>query len=349
MSEDPRSKTTPGPGAAVSAKVVPIAARPSHSSISRGPWVFFGPNGLRAGWSILVFAVVCFIFIMFCGSLVGRVVPFKSDFPMKPLDGMLMELSQLVPVIIATCLMAFLERRPVLFYGFQGSARIVRFASGIVWGFVGISGLVFLLHHFGYLSIDGRTLSRAASLRYAAEWGVMFLLVGLCEESIFRGYAQFTITRGIGFWWGAFLFAALFGFMHHTNAGESPVGLLGAGGASLIFCLSLWYTGSLWWAVGFHAAWDWGQSYFYGTADSGMVASGHLLRAHPAGKVIWSGGATGPEGSIMVVPLLLVVALGMALWWGLRGGSPFAGAAWKPGRIAAPGPAKDVEVQSAGC
>jgi uncharacterized protein len=31
-------------------------------------------------------------------------------------------------------------------------------------------------------------------------------------------------------------------------------------GFGLLFCLSLRRTGSLWWAVGFHAAWDWGQT-----------------------------------------------------------------------------------------
>jgi hypothetical protein len=35
------------------------------------------------------------------------------------------------------------------------------------------------------------------------------------------------------------------------------------------------------WAVGFHAGWDWGQSYFYGTPDSGLVVQNHLLASHP--------------------------------------------------------------------
>ena len=132
---------------------------------------------------------------------------------------------------------------------------------------------------------------------------------------------------------GAFLLCLPFGAHAWSNPGESPVGLVGVGAASLIFCLSLWYTGSLWWAVGFHAAWDWGQSYFYGTADSGLVAQGHLFREHPVGRPLWSGGATGPEGSVIVLPLLLVIALLMAAWWGKRGEQPFKGMAWKPGRL----------------
>jgi uncharacterized protein len=298
-----------------------------------GHWVFFGAQGLRAGWSILVFATLCAILVVVGGFLAGPLLHLSAGVPIAPSAGLLLEVSQLAPVIIATVVMAVLERRSVLSYGFQGRARSIRFISGIVWGFISISVVVLILRRLGYLSIDGRTMGGMVALRYAASWGVVFLCVGFCEEAMFRGYAQFTITRGIGFWWGALLFCVPFGLMHMSNAGESPVGLVGAGAISLIFCLSLWYTGSLWWAVGFHTAWDWAQSYFYGTADSGLVAQGHLFGEHAVGPALLSGGATGPEGSVIVLPLLLVMALLMWAWWGRREKSRFAGTAWKPGPL----------------
>jgi membrane protease YdiL (CAAX protease family) len=298
-----------------------------------GQWLFFGPRGLRAGWAILVYATLCAILVIVCEFAVGPFLHLYPGVPIPPSTGLLLELSHIVPVIAATAIMAAMERRPFLYYGFQGSARGVRLLSGLVWGFIAISVVVLILRHLGYLSLDGRTMGGLAALRYAVAWAAMFLLVGFCEEAMFRGYAQFTVTRGIGFWWGALLFCLPFGLMHASNPGESPAGLVGAGAASLIFCLSLWYTGSLWWAVGFHAAWDWGQSCFYGTADSGLVAQGHLFASHPVGKPLWSGGATGPEGSVIVIPLLLVIALLMAAWWGKRGEKPFRRMAWRPGRL----------------
>jgi hypothetical protein len=71
-----------------------------------------------------------------------------------------------------------------------------------------------------------------------------------------------------------------------------------AGLAGLVFCFALYRTGSLWWAIGIHAAWDWSQSFLYGVADSGLMAEGHLFATHPVGKPILSGGLTGPEGSV---------------------------------------------------
>jgi uncharacterized protein len=315
----------------------PAAASAALSSFSAPPpqhdlrWIFIGPNGLRAGWAILVFIGILYGLGRLAGFLVAHFWhPHIPAGPMPPLIGVMAEGTELVLLALVTFIMSRIERRPFLAYGYQGEARAVRFVSGLIWGFAAISLLVLALWKLGYLAMDGRSLSGGSILRYAAEWGVVFLVVGFFEESIMRGYVQFTLTRGIGFWWGAVILSFLFGFGHHTNTGESPVGLFSAGAIGLVFCLSLWYTGSLWWAVGFHAAWDWGESYFYGTADSGLIARGHLFSEHPVGKLLWSGGATGPEGSILVAPLLLLIVVAMVVWWGRRARSPFAGGGFRP-------------------
>jgi hypothetical protein len=293
-------------------------------------WLFMGPNGLRAGWGILIFVVVCYALTEASTMLVMRSLHVDMSAPIPPGPGILIELAQFVPMLIATWIMSLIERRPVLAYGYQGRPRALRLLSGLVWGFIAISGLVLTMWRLGYLSLQRGSLNPTSALEDAAAWGLAFLLAGFFEESLFRGYVQFTLTRGIGFWWGAVLFSLIFAYFHTTNPGESTIGLASVVGAGIIFSLSLWYTGSLWWAVGFHATWDWGQSYFYGTPDSGMVAQGTLLQWHAQGPAFWSGGATGPEGSILIVPALLLMAGAMVLWWGRRGSSPFAGAAWRP-------------------
>lgn len=294
-------------------------------------WIFVGRNGIRAGWGILIFIVV-FAAVGFGIALLMRHIFGQRHLggTMSPAVGLISEFLQFLCVIVATGVLALIERKSLLAYGYQGKARGTRFLFGFVWGFVAISALVFALWKLGYLAFDGQMLHGSAMINYAAVWGLMFLIVALTEESLLRGYLQYTTTRGIGFWWGALLFSLLFGLGHTSNAGESPIGLVSAGLIGLVFCLSIWYTGSLYWAVGFHAAWDWGESYFYGTADSGLVMKGHLYGTHPLGKILWSGGKTGPEGSFLILPLLAVMAILMWLWWGRRVQSPFKGQAWRP-------------------
>lgn len=195
---------------------------------------------------------------------------------------------------------------------------MIRLVSGAIWGFVSLSVLIGVLWKSGSLVFDGRSLSGLAAWKYAFAWALVFLLVGIFEESLLRGYLQYTLARGIGFWRAALLLSVAFALWHVGNSGESPLGLVSVGAGGFVFCLSLWYTKSLWWAVGFHAGWDWGQSYFYGTPNSGLVMKGHLLAEHPLGNPLWSGGTAGPEASLFLLPLLLLMAICMWIWWGRR-------------------------------
>ena len=301
----------------------PGEAPPPETWGEHGPgWVFFGRDGLRPGWSALVFVAIVVMFrelFVVAASLVMPGVLSIGNGPTSPGVALVFECVSLFLVLVATGIMARIEGRPLVVYGYAGRARLVRFLSGALWGFIALSVLVLVLSESHLLAFDAGHLHGLIAWKYGLIWLLTFVLTGIFEESLLRGYLQYTLTRGIGFWWGALLMSIIFGAIHGTNKGESPVGLFSAGAAGLFFCLSLWYTGSLWWAIGFHATWDWAQTFFYGTPDSGMVAQGHMLSEHPVGPLLWSGGPTGPEGSLYIVPLLLIMALAMWLWWRRRG------------------------------
>jgi membrane protease YdiL (CAAX protease family) len=219
--------------------------------------------------------------------------------------------------------MAKIERRSNGVYGLGGERKLARFFAGLGCGVVCLSLLVLALWKGGFLVFDGRLLFGGEILRYSTLWLLGFLFVGLLEEYGTRGFLLYTLARGfsgiykwlfktqnssaLGFWTAAVGLSVLFGLGHGKNPGESPIGLLSAGLAGLVFCFSLWRTGSLWWAIGFHTSWDWAQSFLYGVADSGMMAQHHLLASHPVGKPILSGGATGPEGSVLILLILAAI------------------------------------------
>lgn len=92
---------------------------------------------------------------------------------------------------------------------------------------------------------------------------------------------------------------------------------------------SLWRTESLWWAIGCHAAWDWAESFLFGTADSGLLTNHHLLASHPVGKPLLSGGLTGPEGSVWYGVELIVTMLVIAFFLKPEPGS-YADPNWTP-------------------
>jgi uncharacterized protein len=300
-----------------------VATKPS--TIRR---VFFGLDGLRAGWGILVFIALMFGFFKGVSAL-NHIVhllpnggPPKAGIPLSFLFAA--ESVPIVATLLVTWIMSKIERRRFGVYGLGGQRKLSRLLAGLAWGVACLSLLVLILWKTGLLVIDGRLLFGGSLLQSGAVWLGGFLLVGLQEEFLNRGYLQYTLSRGLsgffhwafktrhsaalGFWTSAVVISILFGLGHGKNPGESPIGLLSASLAALVFCLSLWRTGSLWWAIGFHATWDWAQSFLYGVADSGLMIQHHLLATHPLGRPILSGGATGPEGSIFILLIMTLIA-----------------------------------------
>jgi hypothetical protein len=141
-------------------------------------------------------------------------------------------------------------------------------------------------------------------------WFFFFLLVGLVEEFTFRGYFLYTLSDGIGFWPAAVIQAILFARGHMGNGGETHVGIIATSVFALFAAVTLWRTGSLWLAVGAHAGWDWGQSFFFGVNDSGFQAPGHLFNPHIGAGPDWlTGGSVGPEGSVVTLILWALMAV----------------------------------------
>lgn len=120
-------------------------------------------------------------------------------------------------------------------------------------------------------------------------------------------FVHFKDVESSRFWQAAWATSTGFGFIHTLNRGENWIGIFAAASIGFVFCVSIRVTGSAWWAIGCHAAWDWTETYFYGTADSGFMARGHLFSTFPAGNPLWSGGEDGPEGSLLIIPVVLLM------------------------------------------
>lgn len=289
-----------------------------QSSTEQGG-LLFSNRVLRPGWGAILFIVLFFVFDV-SGMLILRQAGYHSrpgaeSTPITPEDNV-PRLVGVFSVFAATFLLSLLEHRTLADYGFGGERRGRMFVNGLLTGVASLSVLVIALWQMHLLYFDGAQLSGVHALKYGFFDSGVFLLVAFFEEAFVRGYLQYTLTRGFasllrslfgvennvaaGFWSAAILLSLVFGALHLRNGGESPIGIAAAAAAGFLFCIALWRTGSLWWAIGFHASWDWMQSFFFGVGDSGIFMRDRLLGSHPVGNPLWSGGSTGPEGSLLV-------------------------------------------------
>jgi len=221
---------------------------------------------------------------------------------------MIAEVGLLVVATAPAVVLARLEGRPWGAYGLPSSGILGKlFWSGIAWGLVAISLLMLALEISGAYGVERPALHGLRILKFAVYWGGFFLVVGLFEEFLMRGYSQFTLSKTLGFWPSALLLSVGFAVIHLDNPGETARGIVAAGAIGFFFCLTLQRTGNLWFAVGFHASWDWSESFLYSVPNSGGVSPGHLLRSHLAGPAWLSGGRTGPEGSLLVFVILVLL------------------------------------------
>jgi len=213
-------------------------------------------------------------------------------------------------VALATWMVARRQRRSLADYGIPPRQALGwQFWEGAIWGFLALSVLLFVLRAMGHFQIDSVALRGPAFFRYALGWAVAFLCVAVSEEFTFRGYLLFVAAGRMRYWPAAAVLSIWFAAAHIPNPGETVVGILQVLGTGLLFCFMIRRTGNLWFALGYHAFWDWAETFFYGTADSGLLGEGRFLNTSGHGPGWITGGSAGPEGSILALAVLLFCAL----------------------------------------
>lgn len=300
----------------------PVPVRPERPILQT---IFLRDQELRAGWRLLIYVFLVAAF----GYVSGRLVPSWLRLNPDHISAGLFyfqESRALVIVSLPAFLMSRLEGRPFGSYGLPaGGAFGKLFWLGALAGLIEVSALVGSIAALGGYAFGPLAIHGAGILRWALVWAFFFVLVGLFEEFLFRGYTQFTLADGIGFWPAAVLLSVGFGLVHLGNSGESYVGAASVVVVGMFLAFTLKRTGSLWFAVGLHASFDFGETFLFSVPNSGMSFPGHLSDAALAGPLWLTGGSVGPEGSVF--SFLTIGALAVAVHFVFPAKPPLSGSA----------------------
>jgi CAAX protease family protein len=181
--------------------------------------------------------------------------------------------------------------------------------SNLVLGGLGGAGAAALV-------LSGPLLLHAAHFRRepAFESGLgSFLFVTvllLCgsagEEILFRGYGFQVLLRAFGAWIVIVPVGVIFALLHGANPHASWLGIVNTAGFGILFGYAFVRSHDIWLPMGLHFGWNVTLPLF-GVNVSGLTIRLTGFTMEWTAGTLWSGGAYGPEASILTSGALLVL------------------------------------------
>lgn len=196
------------------------------------------------------------------------------------------------------------KRRPDTL-GFVKTGAGKEYLIGLVVGFVMFSSAVLICVVTGAIQIEG--VSETFSVGMFLLFLLGFMLQGMSEEVLCRGYVMVSVARKYSMWTAVISNAVIFAALHLLNSGISVLAFINLVLFGVFASLYFIKRGNIWGIAAVHSVWNLVQGNFWGLRVSGMVTECSVLRSTMVeGRDILNGGAFGPEGGLGVSVVLLV-------------------------------------------
>ncbi len=206
-------------------------------------------------------------------------------------------------VVILFC--RLIQKRKPDTLGFIKSGMGKEYLIGLVVGFVMFSSAVLICVAAGAIKIEG--FSETFSILMFILFLLGFMLQGMAEEVICRGYVMVSIARRYSMWTAVISNAVIFAALHLLNNGISVPAFINLVLFGIFASLYFVKKGNIWGVAAVHSVWNLVQGNFWGLRVSGMVTECSVLRSTMVeGRELLNGGAFGPEGGLGVSVVLLV-------------------------------------------
>ena len=183
------------------------------------------------------------------------------------------------------------------------------FLKGLGIGLLVMAGTILAIVALGDAQLKASSGTAWTHVLYGGKWFLGEVVGAAGEELLYRGLILVAVSRIVGTKAAIFVSAFAFSLGHILNPGASLIWMIRLFVAGLLLCYSVLRTGSLWWAIGYHAGWNWMSAPFFGAAGSGYIDEGHIFSFVPTGPNWVTGGAVGPEGSAFAFLAVLLGAL----------------------------------------
>ena len=292
--------------------------------------IFLNPTEkrLKAGWRILIFLIL--FWILAALSLVIK--PLFGDITkgeyLNNYSLVIVGILSVAATISVYISRKYLDKKSFISLGLTRNKQTIR---DLFFGFL-LSGIMaglflLLLSSFNLVEINGLNIGKndtvlqndfsfinfmkIVSVGSLSILLIEHILVGYWEELVFRGYILQNMVDGMGFKIAVIISCVIYGLIHAANPNATLLSslIIVLFGFLRIYGYSI--TKMLWLSMGMHIGWNFFQGPIFGFAASGHKKT-TLLDIYLISDKEWlTGGEFGPEGSVLIIPIILIALLVM--------------------------------------
>ena len=260
-----------------------------------------------------------FSFGKWCFLFIGGIILFLISYSFASLpeyyignnwvSGSLSLISGVVLLLMYRWLVGCYENRKIEELSMQKCMKDT--GIGFLWGVLMMAAINGIFAISGWYKVVGCSFNAGTIYRYL----MTYFVVAVGEEIVFRGIMFRLLDSQFNVWVALLISAAVFGIAHIINPNATVVSTIGISLASgVLFGLLFKYYRTLWVPIGIHWSWNFVQGTVTGSPVSGMVPDYSILNSVTSGPELLTGGSFGPEASI----ILMILGLVLCIWVGVK-------------------------------
>jgi len=211
-------------------------------------------------------------------------------------------------VVIVYC--TKIEKRSAASMGFRKSGNLKEYLIGAIIGILMITASLAIAMLTGSMTVAPHGLAKPAVVMLIL-WLAGYVLQGMSEETMVRGYLMVSMSRKAPLWICIVLSSLVFAMLHLSNPGINALAFFNLFLSGVVFAVYTVKRGNLWGACAMHTFWNFYQGCIYGVSVSGTgtVDSALFSSVSTENMQLWNGGAFGLEGGLAVTIVEVITLL----------------------------------------
>lgn len=232
----------------------------------------------------------------------SRIMAISSEVSLKPKYFIPSLLCTGFGTLISIIYCRFIEARHLSSMGMRKEKAVTHYLQGLAVGLLLISAIVLIPAVFG---INRIALCTNINFGLIGLYLIGFLIQGMSEEFIFRGYFMNTLASRHNPVIAVIVSSCAFSLAHIFNPGYNLLIFFNLALFGAFASLYMIYFDDIWGVCAVHSIWNFTQGNFYGISVSGTGNTESIFRTTAASSsAVLTGGDFGAEGSIITTIVL---------------------------------------------